>query len=322
MPRNRIKNRHFPPHLHQKGNAFYYVTVDRKWIPLGSDYSEALRLWARYEGKQETVTDVASLLRRYIEHKQTGAEPIASATLRRYRSHEKRLAAVFGAMQLDDVRPGHVARYLDEHPNAPSANNEIALLSAAYRLALRWELTARNPCEGIARHRLKARDRYISDAEFIAVREKAPDWLKVMMDLAYLTGLRAGDIRRLKLSDARDGVLSVMQHKTKRLVKYAITPELQAVLDEAMRLRRTVSTLYVIASPRREPYGATAVSKAFAAAAAAAGVANAHFHDIRAKNASDEPAEAQKRLDHDDAKTTRKVYLRRIDPVNPLKKRL
>jgi hypothetical protein len=53
MGRRRSRNHGLPPHMAQKGEAFYYVTNEkpRRWISLGSDYGHALTKWADLEGQ-------------------------------------------------------------------------------------------------------------------------------------------------------------------------------------------------------------------------------------------------------------------------------
>ena len=64
---------------------------------------------------------------------------------------------------------------------------------------MRWGVVDSNPCRGVARNTEKGRDRYITDAEFGAVKQIAGDFIATVMDLAYLTALRKGDILSLRL---------------------------------------------------------------------------------------------------------------------------
>lgn len=54
---------------------------------------------------------------------------------------------------------------------------------------------------------VRGRDRYVSDAEFQAVWEKADQTLRDAMDLALLTGQRPADVLKIKREDLRDGAL-------------------------------------------------------------------------------------------------------------------
>lgn len=82
MGRRRTRDFDLPPRLYRRGDRFYYVTHERRWIPLGADRARALRLWADYEclGCAGTVAD---LVDRYVSDCLTGRAP---ATVKQYRS--------------------------------------------------------------------------------------------------------------------------------------------------------------------------------------------------------------------------------------------
>jgi hypothetical protein len=67
-------------------------------------------------------------------------------------------------------------------------------------------LTLSNPCAGVKRHKETGRDRYVEDAEFTAVWEKACQPVKDALELYLLTGQRVSDV--LKLYPERCGEIS------------------------------------------------------------------------------------------------------------------
>jgi integrase len=61
-----------------------------------------------------------------------------------------------------------------------------------------------NPCRGVKKHPEKGRDRYISDAEFEGVKAIAGELIAAVMEFAYITALRKGDILSLRLDQLGD----------------------------------------------------------------------------------------------------------------------
>lgn len=95
------------------------------------------------------------------------------------------------------------------------ANREIALLSHAFNMAREWGLTDReNPCRGVKRNKETPRDVYITDEIWNAVYEEAASDLRLTMDLAYLTGQRPADVRKMRWADVDGEYLFVGQGKT------------------------------------------------------------------------------------------------------------
>ena len=324
MGRPRSKNRHLPPHLHQKGAMYYFVSSadgKRVWTKLSSSYAEALAMWARLEGAAAQDNTVGSAIDRFLaEILQTYSDK----TRKEWPRMAGLLRSVFGEMQLNAVRPHHIARYLDERPAKVAANREIGLLSTIYSFAMRWGSCDTNPCRGVRRNKEKARTRYITDEEFLAIQEKAnPQW-QCIMDLAYLTALRKSDILHLRLSDIQDNLLVVQTSKTGKKQAFEITPELRTVLNRAKGLRRRVGSLYLFCTQEGQPYSENGSLWAWKRLCVRAGVEDAHFHDIRAKSLTDANRAAgrdyaQALAGHADGSMT-EVYVRARDTqtVKPL----
>ncbi len=298
MPRPRTVNRHLPPRMQRKGRVYYYVArKDGKnvWIRLSDRYPEAVAMWAEMEGKENrhgrTVSDaihrfLAECLSTYSEKTQKEWPRMA-----------QKLAEVFGDVELADVKPHHIAAYLDRRkdksgkPVLVIANREIGLLSTIYSFAMRWGWCDINPTRGVRRNKEQARDRYITDAELLQIRQHAnPQW-QIIIDLAYLTALRRGDLMRLQLTDIQDDVLVVRPSKTaystRKKLAFEMTPELQAVLDRAKVLRRRADHVHLFSTRDGQPFSENGWLWAWKRLCQRAQVEDAHFHDIRAKALTD-----------------------------------
>ena len=88
------------------------------------------------------------------------------------------------------------------------------MLSHVFNKAREWGCTdAPNPCRG-EDFTESGRDRYVTNAEFMAVRAKADATLQDAMDIALLTGQRPAGVLKIIRTDIRDGALFVAQNKT------------------------------------------------------------------------------------------------------------
>lgn len=319
------------PHLRsnrRKGSTWYYydhgIVGGKRWRePLGSDYTVALRRWAEIEAasratnaKRVTFAAVAEAYRR---------EAIPRKAPRTQIDNMKELAKLLAFFNdppgpLDAIEPVHVRQYLEWRSSAPvRANREKALLSHMWNWARERGYTSMpNPCAGIHGNRESGRDVYVTDEQFRAIRKHADDVTRNAMDLAYLTGQRPADVRKMKFSDVRDGLLEVRQGKTGAVVQIEVIGELKRVIDriKAEAAKRPVSSMMMLANAAGHVIGLNALSRRFAAAMKAAGLSGIQLRDMRAKAATDKAEatgsmmQAQRQLGHTNVTMTQH-YVRR-----------
>lgn len=240
----------------------------------------------------------------------------------------------------DCLRRMDVQRYLDDARSTRpvAANKEIHMLHRVFRLAsARWGLTEYNPCGTVEYNQETPRDTYIDDATYQKVYAAASPVLKCMMDIAQMTGARAGMIYDIRISDIADDGLWLRPNKLKRGESkkpqvFAWSTDLADAIARANEVRKhvqggqsTVAAMphaYLFLTRAGKPYTKESFKSLWVRALAKAEVprANFHFHDIRAKAGSDSEsdAEAQKRLNHTDPTTTKRVYRRRPVEATPL----
>ena len=290
MGRKRSKYHNLPPRMHKKGSSYYYVTSTggkRKWIKLSTDYSEALAKWAELEGS--TPFGTGETVKQAIDRYLVEALPLkAVKTQREYSRQAAKLRTIWGKHRLDEVRPMHVAQYLDRHLHKIAANREVSLLSSIYSFAIRWGWCDHNPCMGVRKHSEKPRERYLEDFELGVLRKAASsDQFRYIIDFAYLTAMRKGDILRLNLSDIREDGLYVQQGKTGKRQIFELTSDLQALLNRIRRLHRRVGSFSLFATRNGQPYTESGFDSIWRRLVKRSGVKDVHFHDIRAKSITD-----------------------------------
>jgi len=138
----------------------------------------------------------------------------------------------FGHMPPESITPRDIYQYRS-HFRGPRGNRHVAVLSGVLSLGVQKGLIDRNPCHEVKRLKEHPRDRYVTDAEFQAVRNVAGRPLQSAMDLALLTGLRRGDLISLPLSAIQEDGLDVGTSKTGRRLIILWTPRLRAAVSAA-----------------------------------------------------------------------------------------
>lgn len=340
MPRPRKNNnKAYPIHFQVKGKACYHV-FNRRWTPIGSlhDLPSALQAWAKMEHSLRDIDgrSVAAIAAKFTDYIQCADNPLKWADKTRIEKTRhlrleppSSLIKAFGDFHIDTVRSHHIAEYLDAHPSKISANREVTTFSRLYRWAIRKGYTAedRNPCL-IDKNPEKARDRYIEDAEYLALRNMKADFMQCMMDISLLTAWRLMTVARIKLSDWDDNELQVVEGKTKIKARVEMTPVLMDVLDRAKQIRGTIFSPYLFINRKtHQAYtenGIKSIWRMRMNKALRDDLIQERFtfHDIRAKHASDRLDElSQLALGHTDARMTAKYIRnkkgRKYAPLNP-----
>lgn len=332
MPRPRSKNRDLPPRMQKKHNVYYYtpyVGGKLKWIRLSDDFAEAKKLWAEYEEEQaqgEIIRGTfAELAQKYkkdvLPNKAKSTQEIQELQI-------SKLINVFGNMRVKKIKPVHVARYLDVSKKKIAANREINLMSNIMAKAVRWGMCDANPCIGVERNKETPRDRYITDEELTTLRGLANPTLRCIIDLAYITGMRKQDILAIQKSNdgnctaylAEDGIY-IRQKKTQKRQKFLINETLKKILETALEISNKESN-YLFTNTKGNPFTKYGFRSAWDRLAKKAGVNDVHFHDIRAKAATDAKMKGldyKKMLGHTSQKMSdRYVKLRITDIIEPL----
>lgn len=349
MPQKRNpENKGFPPRWRALHGAIYYQVpkgLESKWggkqlFRLGSTPSEAYRSWAeRCEGgiKGENINQ---LLDRYVLE----VIPTKERTTQRNNLFElKQLRIAFGDMPLNDLVPQDVYKFVDKRSAKVSARREVALLSHAFTKAVEWGFIVKHPFKGELRLTgEKPRSRYVEDWEILeclslAPRRKSGSVLAVQayIRLKLLTGLRRGDLLRLKASDCKDDGIHVTPHKTMRSTGkntiYEWSPELRDAVNMAKTTRPVDISPYLFCTSLGECYidlsgdaqGWSSIWRRFMVRVRTETKVSEHFteHDLRAKCASDADSleHARQLLSHADSRVTDRVYRRKPERVRPTK---
>lgn len=330
----------------RSGKTYYYFDTGKsgKEIALGQDYFKAVERWLELSNSseaapQKTFADLAaSYIAKVLPEK-------AMSTQATQRGDIKKLVEFFctpAPAPLDAIKPKHVYQLLQWSKDKPTTANRLKrVFSHMFNTARAWGWTENeNPCAGIEGFALGKREVYITDAVYQAVYAVADDALRDAMDLAYLTGQRPGDARKLTTKNIQDGRLVIKQSKTAAPLRFIIEGELQALLKRISdrKARINAATECLLVSIHGMPITKQMLRDAFESARAAAaekaeGAENQQlandirkfwFYDLRAKAADDVADErgeqaAADQLGHTSVQTTKRHYLRRGPQVRPTK---
>lgn len=251
------------------GYTYRYLTYDRKYINLGHDRAEAILTVLEMERRAPTTGTVQEMVETYLQS--TTFYEKGKRTQEDYLRHSKQILRVFGEMQVDDVTPPHIARYLRmERKEAPvQANREIAFLSSCFQEGIEQGLALKNPCREVRRNterprsRLPESDEIKSFMKIAKARGAGSELIGCMAKFAALTGRRRAEFLSLR-KDAigPDGInfnyakSTASQATRKGLIP--MSPALESLLRDIEEIKRPgknpLKSIYVFANRRGQPY--------------------------------------------------------------------
>jgi integrase len=329
MGRRREYDKHLPKRMYERRGKYYFDSpVTKKWEPLGDDIAVAMAKYGQIIGPQWSGRTMADVIDRY----RTRVLPLKrSAQTKIDQGRElDRLKAWCGHMMPDALTVPMCYRYLEERvtaeklPAPVAARHEISLLGHVFTKAIQWGVATVNPVRAMAKQPKNKRTRYVTDAEFEAVRKMANPRIQLAMDLARNVGQRRGDLLRLRKEHFTPEGIVFRQGKTGAGVLVEWTDDLRAIIEAAWKLSPQVPRDYVLRTRQGKPYtarGFSAMWQRVMVKYVATGGENFHFHDLRAKAASEKDTieEAAALLGHASTETTKRVYKRNLTRARPVR---
>lgn len=293
----------------------------------GQDLDRLLDAWARCwgatEARGDTVGDVLDAYLRAIATRRHEGE-LSETTESDYRKRVASLRPVFGHVRIADVTVPMLADWRDVRGKQRTTfNRERTALSEAFKVGIERGLCTTNPVVHLKPKVETPRDRLPSDAEVNAVLAYCPRWLAGVVILAAATGLREGDILRLRKADFGPEGLTVLPRKTRRKnprpTRWAWSEGLKLACELVAR-ESVVTSLLWLSKADGQPYTEdgfrTAWNRAIRAALKVSpGLVRFRFNDLRAKAGSE--STDWRILGHLDQRTFERVYNRAPREVKP-----
>lgn len=218
------------------------------WEDMGTDVAESKRVARLYNNPGDDFGTTRYWMTLFLQdfRAQVAAKTRSQRTLDDYEDAQEHLMAYFGRMYPEKIGPNNVSNYLQMHADAGRpvpANRERACLSSMISWLLRRDdrppSLVVNPCmraSGVVRNTETNRERYVTDAEYLAVYKVAPRSVQIMMELTYRTLQRPeSDIIRWTTTIVKrkgDGrILHFRQGKTGRLMEIELVGRLQVMVE-------------------------------------------------------------------------------------------
>jgi integrase len=294
-----------PPKVHERNGRYFYVHGN-KWHPLTRATEGATALYAALQAfTSDRPATYGQLMHLYIARALPGLKP---ATQPEYvRIINARLQHHFGHMILNTLESTHIAQYLEKRKNEGAAvggNRERAVLGSVISWGMRFGWCNFNPCHGVKRNREQPSKRYVTDEELKSVLDRAPPPLLDLLAVAYLTGLRQGDLRTLKRENIAAEGIKLRQSKDGKLRVISWSEALKLFVERALERSKT-DFVFVGASGR--PYTMDGLQLAMKRLKP-----GFKFRELRPKAASDAEHNV---LGHDAQMLTRYVRAQRLKPV-------
>ena len=282
MNRPRKTDRHLPPCVYFKHGRFWYVKKG-KWHDIGTDLGDALAEYAKRISAPKG--GMAELIEKVYAHH---APKVAESTREQYRIAADALKKHLREFAPEQVKGKHVAQIKLAGAGTPNmTNRKLSFLRTVFNYAVEWQLVDSNPCVGVKRNVEQKRKRYITDAEWSAIYDKAGPRLRAIMRLQYLTGQRIGDVLSIRRSQITDAGIEFRQQKTDAKLTVKWSPDLRAAVAEALALHHCVPGLTLFLGRGGKAPDYRTVLLQWSEAAKAAGVEDAKPNDQRAKAATD-----------------------------------
>jgi len=163
----------------------------------------------------------------------------SESTRRPEASRLKILCEQFGALPLSAVTASAIKTWLSkreaEGMSVASRNRYLSALKSIYKAAVTYGFCRNNPAVAVTTKKepIKPRD-VLADGEFERLLVELPDYARRIVLAAAETGMRAGEIRRLKWGDVDLGAgeLRVVIAKNKEFRVVPFTEVLRAMLED------------------------------------------------------------------------------------------
>lgn len=303
-----MKKLDLPKRCFEKNGAVYLVVTEgkkRKWMRLCAareGLPGVYKALATLTAAEVTDDRMPSLVKAWrLEISSTHSEKTQENDAYQCREVSKG----FEDFRASQVKTSDVIKFLQQFRAMPRTHNAYrSLVRELMRYAETKDMRepGSNPVDSIKTMPLPARTRYITDSELRRIkvaavygkdgkRTRSGLMICALIDLAYLTGQRIGDLLSLRWSQiTKAGIMfepSKVAGSTGVRVFIEMSPKLSALVDRLKALKRKDITPHVVTRQNAQPFTYYGASTAWRRAVKRAGVAPVHFHDIRAKALTD-----------------------------------
>jgi integrase len=231
-----------------------------------------------------TEETFGAIAKRYIAYqsKRCSAGELSAHEMRRQRGVvEKHLVPFFGATKMTSIRPSKVNAYVESRTGKVAAGTiikETNVLKHLFGVACDiWEIIPSNPARRVRMPEApEGRTRHLEPKELQKLLLACPVWLRPIVGLAVSTGMRRGELMRIRWSDVDVKAGRILLSLTKNgKPRFAYLNQLSHQVIESLGPGRPSSEkLFPGITPAQ-------VTVAFIRACQAAGIDDFSLHDLR-----------------------------------------
>jgi len=201
-------------------------------------------------------------------------------------SATKQLLKFFENIKINNLTSWHISRYKSERKSLDikpeTINKELSILRRMLNLAVEWKKISQNPIKKMDLEKVpKSNPRLIKDWEFNLLYKNAVEHFKPILLCAYMTGMRRGEIAKLKWSDVDLEQRCIYVNETKNDDCRSI-PINESLYQILVNLKNSASSIYVFTAREGKPYtGKNVWRTAWDNAFKKAGIDYCTFHHLR-----------------------------------------
>lgn len=206
-----------------------------------------------YEASGECRVSIrAGTFEAAIEEWQSSAEwlDMKLSTRREWQRHCRKILDWWGDLEVCGLEVKHIRRFRDYYKVTPGeANNSLRCLTALLQWSAEQGYRSDNPARGIKKFKLGSYAPWpwhvVEDA-----RRNLPDYLWRAAALALYTGQRQSDVLAMRRDRMRNGMITVRQEKTDKLLDIPIHRELLGIVEAIPH-----DAITILANKRGVPWG-------------------------------------------------------------------
>jgi len=198
----------------------------------------------------------------------------------------KKIGALWGDIYISEITPLMIEKYKSarlEKVKPATINRELNVLGSMFNRAIEWGMMSENPVKNVKKFVVdNRRVRFLSLEEINRLLEASSEDLYGILVVALNTGMRKGEILRLKWKyiDFQNGMIYLPSELSKNKYRREI-PMNSVLMATLKKLHETAEGEYVFHGRFKDGKPPIDVRKSFAAALKKAGIEDFRFHDLR-----------------------------------------
>jgi len=236
----------------------------------------------RLPGEEKTFNE---MMTKYLEDHSKRNKAFKSHI--RDKSLAKHLKEAFGPLTLNEITPRLIAEYKTHRRSQGAApktvNNELALMTHAYNLAIReWEWAKENPVTRVSKEKTNNLiERWLTFKEEEELLCHCPKWVQEILILGIETGLRQAELLSLQWPqvDLFRRTITILEQKNKGKDTLPLSEKAIEILKARVKVRHIINSNLVFYNGNGNKIDARDLLRGFYSAVRKAKLSKIRWHD-------------------------------------------